>query len=98
VRENSLDSAAQAVRASVAALRMGATEGGIISLHPAGQIGGEHCVDKTQLTQLNAALQTDADHHDPLRNFYRQLTGAMAPARRGRESHSIETAKTKGGH
>jgi subtilase family serine protease len=62
VQENSLDSAAQAVTASVAALRMGATEGGVISLSPAGQIGGEHCVDATQLTQLNAALQTDADH------------------------------------
>jgi subtilase family serine protease len=63
VRENSLDSADQAVTASVAALRMGATEGGIISLSPAGQIGGEHCVDQAQLTQLNAALQTDAADH-----------------------------------
>ncbi len=62
VRGNSLDSADQAVTASVAALRMGATEGGVISLSPAGQIGGEHCVDHTQLTHLNAALQTDADH------------------------------------
>src|SRR5207237_2750274 len=32
-------------------------------LSPAGQIGGEHCVDHAQLTQLNAALQADADHH-----------------------------------
>jgi subtilase family serine protease len=63
VQENSLDSANQAVTASIAALRMGATEGGIISLSPAGQIGGEHCVDPAQLAQLNAALQTDADHH-----------------------------------
>jgi subtilase family serine protease len=63
VQGNSLDSAAQAVTASVAALRMSAMEGGIVSLSPAGQIGGEHCVDHTQLTQLNAALQTDADHH-----------------------------------
>ena len=63
VKGNSLDSADQAVTASVAALRMGATEGGIISLSPAGQIGGEHCVDHSQLTQLNAALQIDADHH-----------------------------------
>ncbi len=30
---------------------------------PAGQIGGEHCVDDAQLTQLNAAPQADADHH-----------------------------------
>jgi len=44
-------------------LRRGASEGGIISLSPAGQIGGEHCVTHAQLTQLNAALQTDASHH-----------------------------------
>jgi len=63
VKGTSLDSASQAVTASVAALRLGASQGGIISLSPAGQIGGEHCVDHTQLTQLNAALQTDASHH-----------------------------------
>jgi len=63
VKGTSLDSADQAVAASVAALRLGASEGGIISLSPAGQIGGEHCVDHAQLTQLNAALQADADHH-----------------------------------
>ena len=53
----------QAVAASGAALRRGASEGGIISLSPAGQIGGEHCVDAAQLTRLNAALRADADHH-----------------------------------
>ena len=63
VKGTSLDSADQAVAASVAALRLGASEGGIISLSPAGQIGGEHCVDHAQLTQLNAALQADAGHH-----------------------------------
>jgi subtilase family serine protease len=63
VKGTSLDSAGQAVAASVAALRLGASEGGIISLSPAGQIGGEHCVDHAQLAQLNAALQADADHH-----------------------------------
>jgi subtilase family serine protease len=63
VQGTSLDSAGQAVTASVAALRLGATEGGVISLSPAGQIGGEHCVDNAQLTQLNSALQADADHH-----------------------------------
>jgi subtilase family serine protease len=63
VRGTSLDSADQAVAASVAALRLGASEGGIISLSPAGQIGGEHCVDHAQLTQVNAALQADAEHH-----------------------------------
>ncbi len=63
VKGNSLDSTDQAVSASVAALRVGASEGGIISLSAAGQIGGEHCIDNAQLAQLNAALQTDADHH-----------------------------------
>jgi subtilase family serine protease len=63
VKGTSLDSPGQAVAASVAALRLGAEEGGIISLSPAGQIGGEHCVDNTQRTQLNAALQSDASHH-----------------------------------
>jgi subtilase family serine protease len=63
VKGTSLDSAGQAVAASATALRLGASEGGIISLSPAGQIGGEHCVDDAQLTQLNAALQADADRH-----------------------------------
>jgi subtilase family serine protease len=63
VRGNSLDSADQAVAASIAALRMGATEGGVISLSPAGQIGGEHCVTHTQLEELNNALRTDAHDH-----------------------------------
>jgi subtilase family serine protease len=63
VKGTSLDSPGQAVAASVAALRLGASQGGIISLSPAGQIGGEHCVDHAQVTQLNAALQSDASHH-----------------------------------
>jgi subtilase family serine protease len=63
VKGTSLDSAGQAVAASVAALRLGAAQGGIISLSPAGQIGGEHCVGHAQLAQLNAALQADASHH-----------------------------------
>jgi subtilase family serine protease len=63
VKQTSLDNADNAVAASVAALRLGASEGGIISLSPAGQIGGEHCVDHVQVTQLNAALEDDAAHH-----------------------------------
>ena len=63
VKETSLNSAAQAVAASIAALRLGASEGGIISLSPAGQIGGEHCVDHAQVIRLNSALQYDADRH-----------------------------------
>jgi subtilase family serine protease len=63
VKGNSLDSADQAVAASVAALRLGASEGGIISLSPAGQIGGEHCVTHAQLDRVNAALEDDVTHH-----------------------------------
>jgi subtilase family serine protease len=63
VRGDSLDSADQAVAASVAALRLGAAEGGVISLSPAGQIGGEHCVDSAQAGQLNSALRADASRH-----------------------------------
>jgi subtilase family serine protease len=63
VKGTSLDSADQAVEASVAVLRQGASQGSVISLSPAGQIGGEHCVDHAQLTQLDAALQTDVAHH-----------------------------------
>jgi subtilase family serine protease len=63
VKATSLDSADQAVAASVAALRLGASGGGIISLSAAGEIGGEHCVSHAQRTQLNAALRVAADHH-----------------------------------
>ena len=63
VKGTSLNSADNAVAASLAALRLGASKGGIISLSPAGQIGGEHCVDHAQLTQLNTALKADAAHH-----------------------------------
>jgi subtilase family serine protease len=63
VKGTSLDSADQAVAASVAVLRRGASEGGIISLSAAGEIGGEHCVTHAQLTQLDDALRVDADHH-----------------------------------
>jgi len=44
VRGTSLDNAASAVTAPIAALRLGMSQGGIISLSPAGQIGGEHCI------------------------------------------------------
>ena len=63
VKGTSLDNADNAVAASVAALRTGALDGGIISLSPAGQIGGEHCVTHAQVDQLNAALEDDAAHH-----------------------------------
>jgi len=63
VKETSLDNTDNAVAASVAALRSGASEGGIISISAAAQVGGEHCVDRTQVIQLDAALEDDVAHH-----------------------------------
>lgn len=63
VKRTSLDNAASAVAASIAALHTGMAQGAIMSLSPAGQIGGEHCVNRTQLASLNAALQAVADRH-----------------------------------
>jgi subtilase family serine protease len=63
VRRTSLDNPANAVAASLAALRVGMSQGGIMSLSPAGQIGGEHCVSPTQQASLDAALRADASHH-----------------------------------
>jgi subtilase family serine protease len=60
VKRTSLDNAASAVAASVAALHTGMSQGGIMSLSPAGQVGGEHCVNRTQLASLNEALQAAA--------------------------------------
>jgi len=63
VKETSLDNTDNAVAASVAALRLGASKGSIISISAAGQIGGEHCVDHAQVTRLDAALEDDVAHH-----------------------------------
>jgi subtilase family serine protease len=59
----SLDNAENAVAAAVAALRLGSTEGGVMSISAAGQIGGEHCVSRAQASSVNAALQTAASRH-----------------------------------
>jgi subtilase family serine protease len=56
----SLDNTANAVSAAIASLRLGSTEGGVISVSAAGQIGGEHCVSPAQVTSVHAALQTAA--------------------------------------
>src|ERR1700722_4108744 len=63
VKGTSLNNAANAVAASVAGFRLGASAGGVVSPSPAGQIGSEHCVSPAQVTQLNAALEDDAAHH-----------------------------------
>jgi subtilase family serine protease len=63
VMATSLNSASSAVAASVAAIRLGLTEGSIISISAAGQTGGEHCDTQAQVAQLNSALQSAAAHH-----------------------------------
>jgi len=62
-RPPSLDNTENAVSAAVAALRLGSTEGGVMSISAAGQVGGEHCVSRAQVNSVNAALQTAASRH-----------------------------------
>jgi subtilase family serine protease len=59
----SLDNTRNAVSAAVASLRLGSTEGGVMSISAAGQIGGEHCLSRAQATSVNVALQTAASRH-----------------------------------
>ena len=60
---NSLDNTTNTVSAAVDALRLGSTEGGVMSISAAAQIGGEHCVTRAQADSVNAALQTAASRH-----------------------------------
>src|SRR5260370_5098517 len=59
----SLDNTHNAVSAAVASLRLGSTEGGVMSISAAGQVGGEHCVSRAQADSVNAALQAAASRH-----------------------------------
>jgi subtilase family serine protease len=59
----SLDNTNNAVSAAVDSLRLGSTEGGVMSISAAGQIGGEQCVSRAQATSVNAALQTAVSRH-----------------------------------
>jgi subtilase family serine protease len=59
----SLDNTKNAVSAAVDSLRLGSTEGGVMSISAAGQIGGEHCVSQAQANSVNAALQAAASRH-----------------------------------
>jgi subtilase family serine protease len=63
VPSTSLDNTTNAVSAAVASLRLGSTEGGVMSISAAGQIGGEHCVSRAQASSVNAALQVAASRH-----------------------------------
>ncbi len=59
----SLDNTNNAVSAAVGSLRLGSTEGGVMSISAAGQIGGEHCVSQAQASSVNAALQAASSRH-----------------------------------
>jgi subtilase family serine protease len=59
----SLDNTGHSVAAAVAALRLGAATGGVISVSAAGQVGGEHCVTRAQAQQVHAALQAAESRH-----------------------------------
>src|SRR5262249_25363124 len=63
VPSTSLDNTENAVSAAVASLRLGSTEGSVMSISAAGQVGGEYCVNRTQAASVNAALQEAADRH-----------------------------------
>ena len=63
VPSTSLDNTRNAVSAAVASLRLGSTEGAIMSISAAAQIGGEHCVSRAQAASVNAALHTAASRH-----------------------------------
>jgi len=56
----SLDNTTNSVSAAVDSLRLGSTEGAVMSISAAGQIGGEHCVNRAQQASVNAALRTAA--------------------------------------
>jgi subtilase family serine protease len=59
----SLDNTKNAVSSAVDSLGLGSAEGGVMSLSAAGQIGGEHCVSRAQVRDVNAALQTAVSRH-----------------------------------
>src|SRR5262249_35677675 len=63
VKGTSITNAASGVAASVAALRLGTSLGGVISISAAGQTGGEHCDSHAEVAALHAALRNAANHH-----------------------------------
>ena len=63
VSATSLDSAPSAVAASVAALRLGSSLGGVISISAAGQTGGEHCDSPTEVAAIHSALEVATGRH-----------------------------------
>jgi subtilase family serine protease len=63
VKATSLNTPANAIAAAVAAVRVGISQRGVISISAAGQTGGEHCDTPTEVERLNAALEAAAARH-----------------------------------
>jgi subtilase family serine protease len=63
VKSTALNNTRNAIAAAVAAVRLGMTEGGVISISAAGQAGGEHCVTRAEAATLHTALSAAASHH-----------------------------------
>lgn len=63
VNASSLNSPARAVTAAVAALRLGVSQGEVISISAAGQVGGEHCETRAELAALHAAVEAATARH-----------------------------------
>ena len=63
VKPTSLNNPANAIAAAVAALRVGASQGSVISISAAGQTGGEHCDTPIEVDRLSSALQAAAARH-----------------------------------
>jgi subtilase family serine protease len=63
VPTTSLDNPADATAAAVASLRLGSTQGGVMSVSLAGQVGGEHCITAAEAASVDAALQEAARRH-----------------------------------
>ena len=57
VRATSLNNPANAIAAAVAAVRVGITQGSVISISAAGQTGGEHCDTPTEVDRLNSGAR-----------------------------------------
>jgi subtilase family serine protease len=64
LKGTSLNNIPNAVAASVSALRLGTSLGGLISISAAGQTGGEHCDTPAEVHALHRALRSAADRHE----------------------------------
>jgi subtilase family serine protease len=63
VKPTSLNNPANAIAAAVSAVRVGVSQGSVISISAAGQTGGEHCDTQAEVARLNAALAAAAARH-----------------------------------